>query len=243
MIRSSLKQHQSDLSYGTGDDDYRMVDLIRRIKDQVSLPKIPTKYNNADTILKAQDIETISQDFPLCFRRVHQNLKTNHRVGHHARIAYTLFLKEIGLSLEESVQFWSHYYSKDSKSHASREYKQPQCSHSWQKNHKKFEYSINHLYGNAGSSKNYSAHSCSSIADRSVSIHEELTCPFNDFDIEDLGTLLSTELTNDKIKKVTATQIKGPVQACSRYLQEKKGLHDISSSIDISKPSEYMNYC
>ena len=246
LIRSSLKQHQSDLSYGTGDDDYRMVDLIRRIKDQVSLPKIPTKYNNGDTILKAQDIETISQDFPLCFRRVHQNLKTNHRIGHHARIAYTLFLKEIGLSLEESLQFWSHYYSKDSKSHTTRgDYKQPQCSHSWQKNHKKFEYSINHLYGNVGSSKNYSAHSCSTIANRSVSIHEELTCPFNDFDIEDLGTLLSTELTSDKVKKVTATQIKGgPVQACTCYLQEKKGLiQDISSSIDISKPSEYMNYC
>ena len=151
LILSSLKkQNQSELSYGTGEDeDQRMVDLIRRIQNQVSLPKksMPSKYG--DNILKASDIETISQDFPLCFRRVHQNLKTNHRIGHHARIAYTLFLKEIGLSLEESLQFWSHYYSKDSKSNASREYKQPQCSHSWQKNHKKFEYSINHLYGNA----------------------------------------------------------------------------------------------
>ena len=52
---------------------------------------------------------------------------------------------------------------------------------------RQIQYSINHLYGNAGGRKNYSAHSCSSIAERSSSVNEELTCPFTTVDIEDAG--------------------------------------------------------
>ena len=48
-----------------------------------------------------------------------QRLTRLHRLGHHARVAYTLFLKEIGLSYEEALKFWAHHYSRASTPSAS----------------------------------------------------------------------------------------------------------------------------
>ena len=181
MLRSSLtNMSETHLAYGTEEDDQRISVLIKRIKSQVSVQN----RTSADPIvrLRAHEINEKSVHFPPCYTRVHHRLNQTHRLGHHARIAYTLFLKEIGLPLEEALTFWRYYYSKNPVNHEQHQ----KCGHSWQENSRKFEYSINHLYGNAGSRKNYSAHSCAAIAERSSSVNEELTCPFIDADIEDL---------------------------------------------------------
>ena len=114
----------------------------------------------------------------------------HHRLQHHARVAYTLFLKEIGLSRQEADKFWSHQYSKKASTHTS-------CSHSWQNNGKKFGYSLDHLYGLTGGRKNYSAHSCVSIQDRSFSPTEQLTCPFVTRDIDDLTGIVCASLKDN----------------------------------------------
>ena len=116
------------------------------------------------------------------------------------------------------------------------------CSHSWQENHKKFEYSINHLYGNAGGSKNYSAHGCESISQRISSIREELTCPFHEPDIEDLGNVLEVQrIFREKAQVTNILQSlkNGARQACSRYLIERYGKFK-NESVDINKPSQYV---
>ena len=131
------------LTYGAEEDDQRLIVLIKRIKSQLDCQN---RTPNLTGTLKASGIDQASTCFPPCFARTHQTLRTHNRLGHHARIAYTLFLKEIGLPLEEALKFWSLHYSKVPEiSH--HEHK---CAHSWQENSKKFEYSINHMYGNAG---------------------------------------------------------------------------------------------
>ena len=173
MLRSSIKQMTSTrISYGFEEDDDRMLKLVQRIQCQIVTVH---EYPETKTI-KFENINEVSKHFPPCFAHVHQKLQTSHRLGHHARVAYTLFLKDIGLPLEESLKFWSHFYSKNSYNHQ-------KCTHSWQENSKKFEYSINHLYGNAGNRKSYSAHNCQSIAQRCSNLNDELNCPF--YDIED----------------------------------------------------------
>ena len=78
----------------------------------------------------------------------------------------------------------------------------------------------NHHYTNAGGRKNYSAHTCASIAKRSSSINEELTCPFvcEKEDIEDLAT--------------------DPTEKCLENLC-KKNVKSIKSKVSIAKPSHY----
>jgi len=116
--------------------------------------------------------------FPPCFTAVHRKLERRHRVGHHARVAYTLFLKEIGLPLPEALSFWQHHYSQPTTTGSGC------CGHSWQADAKRYTYSLKGLYGQAGAGVDYSAHSCASIINR-CSPTSELSCPFLSEDIED----------------------------------------------------------
>lgn len=49
----------------------------------------------------------LSKDsYPLCMQNLHQNLRQFHHLKHWGRQQYGLFLKGIGLSLEEALRFW-----------------------------------------------------------------------------------------------------------------------------------------
>lgn len=47
-------------------------------------------------------------------RNLHEALKANHHLRHYGRLQYLLFLKGIGLPLEESLKFWRTEFSKGS---------------------------------------------------------------------------------------------------------------------------------
>ena len=177
LLRSSVKAMSGkSIAYGFEEDDDRIKMLTELIQSQITFVHNSIPCDKSE--IRFEQVDTLSQHFPRCFAHVHQKLQSSHRLGHHARVAYTLFLKDIGLPLEEALKFWNFHYSQDANHH-------DKCSHSWQENGKKFEYSINHLYGNAGGRKSYSAHNCQSVAKRCSSINDELNCPF--YDIEDLA--------------------------------------------------------
>lgn len=74
----------------------------------------------------------------------------------HSQIQLTLFLKEVGLPLNEAIHFWKQEYSQNATEEAS-------CSHDWVREEKRYAYSIRHLYGLEGAQKNYRAHCCQSL--------------------------------------------------------------------------------
>lgn len=45
-------------------------------------------------------------------RQLHQSLRENHHLRHGGRMQYGLFLKGIGLSLEQALQFWRSEFIK-----------------------------------------------------------------------------------------------------------------------------------
>jgi DNA primase large subunit len=45
-------------------------------------------------------------------QQLHQGLKTAHHLKHGGRMQYGLFLKGIGLSLEEAMKFWRAEFSR-----------------------------------------------------------------------------------------------------------------------------------
>lgn len=102
------------------------------------------------------NIDAEAQKFPLCMRHLHSVLKSRHRLSHYARLYYSLFLKEIGMKLDDSIAFWKREYSKP---HTCTSV----CSHNWQSNEKKFIYSIRHMYGLEGSRRNYKTPDCKLI--------------------------------------------------------------------------------
>ena len=60
-------------------------------------------------LLAAQLAET---SMPLCMRNLAAKLKEHHHLRHGGRIQYGLFLKGIGLGLEEALVYWAGEFSK-----------------------------------------------------------------------------------------------------------------------------------
>lgn len=144
------KQAQHTIKY-----DHRLQILSQKV--QSCLFKEGTSHGR----ITIDNIDTEAQKFPLCMRHLHSVLRNRHRLSHYARLYYSLFLKEIGMKVDDSIAFWKQEYSKP---HTCVSV----CSHNWQSNEKKFIYSIRHMYGLEGSRRNYKTPDCSLIC---VSIH------------------------------------------------------------------------
>lgn len=50
--------------------------------------------------------------YPLCMRFLHEALRTNHHLRHNGRLQYGLFLKGIGVNLQDSMRFWREEFTK-----------------------------------------------------------------------------------------------------------------------------------
>lgn len=58
-------------------------------------------------------VQLSKQSFPLCMRHLHDTLRSTHHLKHGGRIQYGLFVKGIGLSLEQSLKFWRDEFTKN----------------------------------------------------------------------------------------------------------------------------------
>lgn len=82
--------------------DERLVSFLRNLN---------TSYTGKDYSLTNKDsvpIECIDQlskkSFPMCMRQCHESLRIKHHLKHHARLQYGLFLKGIGVTLDNSLR-------------------------------------------------------------------------------------------------------------------------------------------
>lgn len=107
--------------------------------------------------MTAQDVNARSVYFPPCMAHLYKVLQSRHRLNHEARRQFTLFLKDAGMPVEEALNFWSTEYSQPSSECGSG------CTHSWQKDARRYRYSIRHMYGLEGGRYTYSVPSCSYI--------------------------------------------------------------------------------
>ncbi|ELU11283.1 hypothetical protein CAPTEDRAFT_208161 [Capitella teleta] len=126
---------------------------MRRLYHTVRRKFLPVN-NNENSVhnsISCDDISSLSEFFPLCMSMKLQTLQVDHRLRHHSRIQLTLFLKELGLPLNEALHFWR------------QEYSQPGPRHSWKDEERRYTYNIRHLYGLEGSRRNYRSHCCESL--------------------------------------------------------------------------------
>ncbi|XP_072590931.1 DNA primase large subunit isoform X3 [Vulpes vulpes] len=69
-----------------------------------------TIQKNAGKISLDQIDSLSTKSFPPCMRQLHKALRENHHLRHGGRMQYGLFLKGIGLTLEQALQFWKQEF-------------------------------------------------------------------------------------------------------------------------------------
>lgn len=84
------------------ENDERLFDMLKSLH---------TSYTGKDYSVGSKDkvpIECIDQlskkSFPLCMRQCHEIIRTKHHLKHFGRLQYGLFLKGIGVTLEDSLR-------------------------------------------------------------------------------------------------------------------------------------------
>jgi len=91
------------------DEDNRLSPILHHLSQSFVAPE--AAYTEGESIgdmaaISASSIDGLSQHFPLCMQNIHRELRKNSHLKHFGRLQYTLFLKGIGLSLQECIIFW-----------------------------------------------------------------------------------------------------------------------------------------
>ena len=121
-------------------------------------------------------------------RNLHMTLRKNSHLKHFGRLQYTLFLKGIGLTLEDCLIFWRQAFKLITDDTFNKEYR----------------YNVRHSYGDVGGDstrrgKGYSPFSCQRIlTEHPPGSGESHGCPYRHFSIDNLVTLLQTIGVSDR---------------------------------------------
>ncbi|KAJ7046717.1 eukaryotic and archaeal DNA primase, large subunit-domain-containing protein [Mycena alexandri] len=182
--------------------------------------------------IKAEMVDDLAaKHFPMCMRNSHQRLRADHRLNHFGRLQYGLFLKVLGLSVEEAIVFWRKSFDRINDDTFNKMYK----------------YNIRHSFGLEGKRANYPAKNCQQI----LTSGGDPGCPYRHFSPENLqSALLSTYgplgLTSSDVPEVMATVKGGHFHvACTRVFEMthsssgvKKG-DGVGSGESVTHPNQY----
>lgn len=121
-------------------------------------------------------------------RNLHLTLRRNAHLKHYGRLQYTLFLKGLGLTLEDCLIFWRTSFRNITDDVFNKEYR----------------YNVRHSYGDVGGDANrrgrgYSPFSCQRIlTERPPGPGEAHGCPYRHFSVDNLTALLQATGVADR---------------------------------------------
>lgn len=202
-------------------DDERVVGYINALPGTFSGM---TRVVWSTTNTPLEKLEELSRtSYPMCMRSLHEALRINHHLKNFGRIQYGLFIKGIGVSLEDALRFWREAFSQKIDS---------------DKFEKQYAYSIRHIYGKEGKQTNYTPLGCNKIISNIVGPGEYHGCPYRHMDQNMLRQKLSAYGIPDfDAKEVIELAKEGHYSlACTRYFQ---ALHKQPPEQPIFHPNGY----
>ncbi|EJU04562.1 DNA primase large subunit [Dacryopinax primogenitus] len=163
------------------DEDDRLLPVLEHLS-RGFLAGVASEYvgpedDFGETITADMIDDMAAKHFPMCMRNLHDRLRKDRHLKHFGRLQYTLFLKGLGVSVEEAVVFWRKAYG---------------GTMTDDKFNKEYKYNIRHSYGLEGKRANYPAKSCQTIlTTNQPGPTESHGCPFRHFSPENLQLALS----------------------------------------------------
>ncbi|CCG83107.1 DNA primase large subunit [Taphrina deformans PYCC 5710] len=158
------------------DEDDRLIPILTHLSKGFVAPEYTSSADANSAAVTAAQIPTLAAHFPLCMRVMHDNLQYQHHLKHTERLQYGLFLKGIGLNVEEALVFWRQSFSTVNDDKFAKEYR----------------YNVRYNYGLEGSRKNYKPYSCQQIlTGPPPGAGQCHGCPYKHFGKEALAASLS----------------------------------------------------
>ncbi|CAF1405873.1 unnamed protein product [Adineta steineri] len=170
------------------------------------------------------------RSFPLCMRYLHEQMIQQHHLKHLGRLQYRLFLKGIGLSLDECMKFFRHEFVTNGSMNPAQ----------FEREH---VYNIRHAYGQEGKHTSYTPYSCMKIIqDPPPGVNEHHGCPYKHWDSATLKHRLAKdydineETINDILDKTKQHHYQIACQIYFEYQHKVKNY-----GVGINHPNQYFN--
>ncbi len=170
------------LNYATSKEaeiatDPRVARLLTRIRGWQSNGRYSAWKGKLEGKINLADIDMLAKRFyPPCAKILHNALKTNNHLKHDGRMQYGLFLKGMGLTLDDSVNFWRTEFTKKITTEVFQ---------------KRYLYNIRHNYGSEGKRADYTPWSCTKILNLPPPAEGQYHgCPFKTFSSDRILPLL-----------------------------------------------------
>ncbi|XP_034841333.1 DNA primase large subunit [Maniola hyperantus] len=223
QFRTHLRQSLAVACQHLGEieQDERLVSLLKGLHQSYSGNDF---ISDAKVIVPIESIDSLSvKSFPLCMRQLHEQLRSAHHLKHGGRLQYGLFLKGIGVTLEDSLKFWREEFTKIME---------------LDKFEKQYAYNIRYNYGKEGSKKNYTPFNCLKIINNNVGPGECHGCPFRHSDFNILkNKLKGYGLEGQAVNDIVDMTKKGHYQiACSKHFD---AVHNTDLGLGINHPNQF----
>lgn len=153
----------------------RLTPIVEALSTSYLGPDYSQSNEYADISLK--DIDQVSKSsFPLCMRHLFEKLREDHHLKHGGRMQLGLFLKGVGLKLDDALAFWREEFTKKVGS---------------ERFDKEYAYAIRHNYGKEGKRTDYTPYACSKIITSAPGAGDHHGCPYRHFSEDNLKAALS----------------------------------------------------
>ncbi|XP_077991437.1 DNA primase large subunit-like [Glandiceps talaboti] len=209
------------------EEDSRLLPMLTSLSKQYLGQDYTSKKGPGEKISIDQIDSLSKKSFPLCMRHLHESLRQEHHLRHWGRMQYGLFLKGIGITLDDALRFWRSEFAKKVDP---------------DKFDKSYAYNIRHNYGKEGKRADYTPYSCMKIIMSNAPATGDFHgCPFRHFD----PNLLKQRLGSYGVSKEGITEIMGFVSgghyqlACTKYFDLTHKLED--SGLGLNHPNQYFD--
>lgn len=122
--------------------------------------------------ISIKDIDQVPKtSFPLCMRHLFDKLREDHHLKHGGRMQLGLFLKGVGLKLDDALAFWRAEFSQKVGT---------------ERFDKQYAYGVRHNYGREGKRTDYTPYACPKIISATPGVGDHHGCPYKHFGEENL---------------------------------------------------------
>ncbi|KAK4275825.1 hypothetical protein QN277_018844 [Acacia crassicarpa] len=205
-------------------EKHRLTPIVEALCSSYLGPDYSQPREYAQISLK--DIDQVAKSsFPLCMRHLFEKLREDHHLKHGGRMQLGLFLKGVGLNLDDALAFWRHEFSQKV---------------GLERFEKEYAYSIRHNYGKEGKRTDYSPYSCQKVISSTPGVGDHHGCPYRHFSEENLRAALNRMGVNGRAIEDVMDKVRNRHYqlACTLTFE---AIHGMQCDAGINHPNQYFS--